>query len=301
MLKKYAELTGHQAAIFALCPAAQAGHLLSAGGDGWIVDWDLARPELGKLVAKVEAQVFSLCRLNDGHRLVAGDMNGGLHWIDLADPAANKDLAHHQRGVYGILEVADSVFSLGGDGKLSRWKPDEAKSLESLYLSNQALRCIDYSAIRHELAIGSSDHAIYLLDAESLAIKEVLPRAHTNSVFALRYSPDGKYLLSGGRDAMLNRWHLGHGLDFSQPAHWYTINDIAFSPQGRYFATASRDKTIKVWDFDTMEILKVLEAARDGGHFNSINRLLWMPDGLLLSASDDRKLVAWEMVEEDTP
>ena len=77
-----------------------------------------------------------------------------------------------------------------------------------------------------------------------------------------------------------------------QPAHWYTLNHLAFSPDGALFATASRDKTIKIWDAQTFSLLKTIDTIRYGGHINSVNRLLWLPEALL-SVSDDRTMKIW--------
>ncbi|MCK6695880.1 MAG: hypothetical protein L6Q97_27735, partial [Thermoanaerobaculia bacterium] len=124
--------------------------------------------------------------------------------------------------------------------------------------------------------------------------KNTRPGAHANSVFVVAYTPNHRYLLSGGRDAMLRVWDLENNLTLvsEQPAHWFTVNHLVFSPDGQFFATASRDKTIKIWDTETFQLLRVLETIRDGGHINSVNRLLWTPD-YLISASDDRSVILW--------
>ena len=225
-------------------------------------------------------------------------MNGGVHWIDLNEPEQTKGIAHHQKGVYGIKKIQDHLFTIGGVGMLTRWSVETQRTLESLQLSNMALRCLDYHPGRNEIAVGASDHHIYLIDADTMEVKKTILKAHDNTVFSLRYAPDGKFLLSGGRDAHLNIWVIDE--DFRQhstrPAHWFTINDIAFSPSGDYFATASRDKTIKIWDAKDFELLKVIEGVRDGGHFNSVNRLLWSAyQDLLISCSDDRSMILWQL------
>lgn len=300
MYYKKNQLTGHNAAIYALVPGTDARHFLTGAGEGWVADWDLENPDNGRLLAKVEDQIFSVCLLRSGQKLVVGNMQGGIHWIDLDRPDRTRNLTHHKQGVYSIVEAGDKVLSAGGEGILTSWSGENGQAIESYHLSSRALRCIDYSPVRNELAIGSSDHAIYLLDASSLDLIQRIEKAHANSVFSVRYSPDGKYLLSGGRDAHLNVWDLEAGFEkeVSHPAHWYTINDIAFHPKGHVFATASRDKTIKIWDAQQFQLKKVLEGGRDGGHFHSVNRLLWMDGGrLLLSAGDDRTIIIWSESE----
>lgn len=259
-----------------------------------MVEWCIGDPETGKLVASVERQVYSLCAIPGTTRLIAGNMDGGVHWIDLSAPELTRNVQHHGKGVFDIQPAGEYVFTAGGDGVISRWVAETGKSTESFQLSNQALRCIAWSEQRRELAVGSSDNSIYFLDRETFALKKTLPGAHGSSVFALAFTPDGRRLLSGGRDAMLRVWDLENNfrLVSEQPAHLFTLNHIVFSPDGQFFATASRDKTIKVWDAATFQLLKVVDTIRNGGHINSVNRLLWLP-GCLVSCSDDRTVMLW--------
>lgn len=297
---KTVQLTGHNASIFALIEGQDERHIFTAAGDGWVVNWDLENPELGKLVAKVNRQVFSLCFLRKGQKIVAGNMDGGVHFIDLNDPLSTKNIAHHQRGVFDVLEADGNIFTAGGDGKLSRWSIEEMRSLETYHLANQALRCIIFCEKRQELAVGSSDGCIYLLDTQTLELRQKITAAHASSVFSLHYSQDGSHLLSGGRDAHLNVWDLENNFEkiSSQPAHLFTINCIAFYPSGQYFATGSRDKTVKIWDASNYELVKVLEGGRDGGHFNSVNKVFWSKyQDLLVSCSDDRTCILWKITE----
>ena len=299
LVEKIHTCTGHNAALYALAPGQSDRHFLSAGGDGWVVEWDLDDPETGKLVASVETQCFSLCSLLDRNHIVAGNMNGGIHWIDREFPDQTRNVQHHKKGVYDLLHIGQWLFSAGGDGIITRWDALHGRSVESLQLSHQSLRAISFSEKRGEIAVGASDQCIYFLDFETLAVKRVLKNAHAHSVFTLAYSPDGNGLLSGGRDAMLRVWDLENdcALRSEQPAHWYTINHLLFSPDGLLFATASRDRTIKIWDAQSYELLKVLDTLRFGAHTRSVNRLLWLPD-CLVSCGDDRLAMLWKITAQ---
>jgi len=300
-IQKKHQLTGHNAAIYTLVPGPGAGTFLSASGDGMIVQWSLDDPETGRLLAQVNTQVFSLAYLPATHTLVAGDMNGGVHWLNLHEDRPNKHLAHHRQGTYAVLAVDEHLFTLGGDGVLTRWDIAGQRSIESLQLSNQALRSISYAADRQELAIGSSDNSIFLLDVADFSIRQRLVGAHDNSVFSVLYHPyQPGFLLSGGRDAHLKVWDLAApGTPVSShPAHWFTLNQVIAHPEKDCFLTASRDKSVRIWTGSDYQLLQTLDAARDGGHINSVNRLLWIPGtNCFASASDDRSIMVWEWVE----
>jgi WD40 repeat protein len=303
LIEKITQVTGHNAAIFALGEDSHPNTFLSGAGDGWIVRWNLDDPENGRLIAKVETQVFSLLHLPEQATVVVGNMNGGVHWVNLEQPEKTRNIAHHQKGVFAIVPYEDYVLTAGGQGLLTKWDRATGRALESIQLSNQSLRSLAVSTGRKEIAVGSSDNAIYLLDATTLKVRHKLPAAHDNSVFSLAYRPDDAVLLSGSRDAHLKTWSLDGTPECidDKPAHWFTINSIVFSPCGRWFATGSRDKTIKIWDAQTFELLKVLEPIRDKGHLNSVNRLFWTPyNNYLVSASDDRSMIIWKVNAEQT-
>jgi WD40 repeat protein len=290
-------LTGHNASIFALAPGEGPSIFYSASGDGWIVRWDLQDPEMGRLVAEAPEQVFSLAYLPEQAVLVAGTMNGQVNWIHLNDPEKTKRIEFHRKGVYDIQLIEGALYTLGGGGVLTRWNVASQRPEESLQLSAQRLRSLSYSPQRKEMAVGASDGNIYLLGQETMTLWHTIEDAHEFSAFTVAYAPDGQALISGGRDARLCKWDLRDtpSLEKQLPAHRYTINDMAISPDGALLATASRDRSIRIWDVHTLELLKVMEAVRDAGHLNSVNRVLWTDhQGQLVSASDDRTLIVWD-------
>ncbi len=134
---------------------------------------------------------------------------------------------------------------------------------------------------------------IYDLDDYAL-IKSL--HGHTMAVFAVQYSPDGSYLVSGSRDAQLKIWDsLSFELIKSIPAHLFAVNHILFHPSLPYFATASMDKSIKIWGSDDFKLYKNI--SREKGypsHQLSINKLVWNGDHLI-SVSDDKRVIIWNI------
>jgi WD40 repeat protein len=314
-IKKIAQLTGHQAAVFAVGEGRTPQHIISGAGEGWLVEWDLATPDVGRLLAKVERNIFSLQFVKHQNRIVVGDMDGGVRFVNLDNPEKTLNIKHHSKGCFDIQLLNNQLFTIGGEGTITRWSVEESRSLESLQLSAKSLRALDICVEKREIAIGASDGNVYFLDLDTFDLKKTIKAAHTNSVFAVRYTPDGTHLLTGGRDAFLSLWQLDRVENtpvFTAPAHLFTLNSIAFHPTSpRLFATASRDKTIKIWQFEVpsltfegmndfklqtsnFKLLKVIDTIRLGCHIRSVNRLFWSPfEDYLISVSDDRSLMVW--------
>ena len=119
---------------------------------------------------------------------------------------------------------------------------------------------------------------------------------HQLSSNIVRFSPDGKFLLTGGRGVNLNIWQVSDYKIKSIPAHEWAIYDIVYSPDSNLLDTASRDKTLKIWDSKKFELLKVINKDNYDGHLNSVNKLTWSTyNNYLISAGEDRAIIIWEI------
>jgi WD40 repeat protein len=277
-IKKIAQLTGHQAAVFAVGEGRTPQHIISGAGEGWLVEWDLATPDVGRLLAKVERNIFSLQFIKHQNRIVVGDMDGGVRFVNLNNPEHTLNIKHHSKGCFDIRLWENQLFTIGGEGTITRWSVEESRSLESLQLSTKSLRSLDICIGKREIAIGASDGNVYFLDLDTFDVKKTIKTAHSNSIFAVRYTPDGTHLLTGGRDAFLKLWNINSKERtpvFEAPAHLFTLNSIAFHPiNPTIFATASRDRTIKIWQLNSLmfDVLS-LKAGKFGIEGESLNSL----------------------------
>ena len=127
-------------------------------------------------------------------------------------------------------------------------------------------------------------------------IKRLYTLWHTNAVDAVAFSPDGKLLASGSRDATVGLWRVEDGtLLRTLEGHMSLVNTVAFSPDGKLLASASGDRTVRVWRVDDGTQLRILE-----GHANPVNTVAFSPDGkLLASGSKDTTVGLWR-VEDGT-
>jgi WD40 repeat protein len=70
-------------------------------------------------------------------------------------------------------------------------------------------------------------------------------KAHTEPVYSVAFSPDGKRLASASLDRMVKVWDAGTGQETLTLKGHHTV---AFSPDGQRLAAPGADWTVKVWD-----------------------------------------------------
>ncbi len=75
---------------------------------------------------------------------------------------------------------------------------------------------------------------------------------HTDLVWSLAFSPDGKTLASGSWDNTIKLWDVASGKERSTlKGHTDEVWCVAYSPDGKLLVTGSKDKTIRLWDLAT--------------------------------------------------
>jgi WD40 repeat protein len=297
--RNIATLAGHRDAVYALAGRPGSDRIFSSGADGLVVAWNVAEPtQDGELLARVDNSVYALCELPARGLLALGQNFQGVQVLDLQDKKLVHATALPPVAIFDLVysESRQRLYCALADGTLAVLRGSDFRLENLLRVSDKSLRSLALSEARHELAVGSSDHRVRVLDLDSLAVKTTLTEA-TNSVFTVAFSPDGRYLLAAGRDAHLRRYATAdYALADEVVAHMYAINNLAFSADGRYLGSCSLDKSIKLWDADSLALLRVLDRARAAGHGTSVNKLVWPgSQQRLVSCSDDRSLAVWQV------
>lgn len=292
------EFTGHTGAVYALERSESTHCIYSGSGDKIVAKWNLGSLNPEKFSAQLPGIIYSLCLVPEKNILLAGTAEGKIHVIDLSEKKEIKILQNHTQAVFDIQYSPENniLLSAGGDGSLTIVSLNDLTAQKVIKLCTEKLRAIDISGNRAAIACG--DGFIRIVDLKSHKLIHEF-RAHKDSVYSVKFSPDGRYLLSGGKDAHLNVWKDTPGtwqMERSVPAHNYAIYSIVFSPDGTHFATASRDKTFKIWNALSYEVQIRVNKENHEGHINSVNKLYWnTSNNLLVSAGDDRKIMTWKI------
>jgi centriolar protein POC1 len=296
-VQKTAELTGHSNPIFTLELSQKRGVLFTGGNDKGVVEWNLETNAFIKVMFPVPASIYAIhCPV--GYPLMfAGLRTGEVLVFDFIQQKITHRLRHHIKPIFDIKSSVrkDELLIASEDGTVSVWSLKTLELVHTIRVSNDTVRCITVNPAEDRVAFGCRDNRVVIYDLEDYSLIKELT-GHTMAVFSLQYSPNGEYLVSGSRDAQIKIWdNKTYALIQNIPAHLFAINHIAFHSTRPYFATASMDKSIKIWDAADFKLRKIISREKGfASHALSINKLAWNGEQLL-SASDDKKIMVWDI------
>lgn len=121
------------------------------------------------------------------------------------------------------------------------------------------------------MATGSSDRCVRIFDLANLDNPQVRQyTGHKASITVLKFSACGRFLASGGADALILMWDLSTSVIVAQFAsHKDSIYTLEFSRDNTVLASGGLDNTIKLWNMS--KLTKEVEQTEDLSKFTTKN------------------------------
>jgi len=226
-------------------------------------------PALKAAAAAAEKPVRAVVFSADGATLATAGDDALVHAWAAETGAPVETFKGHAVAVAALAFLdGDALLSAGADGAACAWELRPAWSLERVLCAGD----------------GNSAGA----NAATIA----------DRVTALRFSPDGRTLASGGgvpsREGEIILWDVATGSAVRKldRVHSDTVLGLDFSPDGRRLASGAADRFVKITDVAEGKVVKQFE-----GHTGHILSVAWRRDGrALASGSADNSLKLWDVV-----
>ena len=304
-----ATLQGDLGCVWSVAYAPDGRTLAVAEGPndspGTVTLWDVATRRLKATLEGHERAVFSVVYSPDGKTLASAGGDGSIRLWNAETGESRYELS----GLGGVTELAfspdGSLLASAGEGKfVTLW--DVATGAEAGRLTglDGRARCVAFAPDGRTLASGGgvidnnnstgpgAKGEVKLWDVATRTLGGSL-EGHARAVLAVKFSPDGATLASGGLDATIRLWDVPTGrLRLARGGFPNCVQSLAFSTDGRLLAWSGRgDGLVSLLDPCTGS-----EAVRLVGHGAVVHGIAFAPDGRgLATGGSDKTIRLWDV------
>ncbi len=295
-------LAGHSGPILAVAISPDGSAILTGSADKSARLISRSDGKFIRALAGHNAAVRGVAFSKRGDRIATADARGGLKVWETTTGLGVIAFGHTSAGGAAmqplqkvVFSGAESVVSASADGTLKAWSFTGAWSLHKT-LGPHVFRvlALDFSPDGDLLATGGGEPSrsgeIKMWEVGKGLLGRSLPSLHSDTVFSVRFSPDGGKLASASADKFLKVTNVADGkLLRSYEGHTQHVLAVDWKSDGTQLVTGGADSVLKVWDFASGEQLRTLQAAAK--QVTSVRWIAGKPE--VVGASGDTQVRIW--------
>lgn len=223
----------------------------------------LAERDTAKKKADTAVAVTSVRFVSGDASFIVGLANG-LVQVCSAQSGAVLGVFGERREKGGVAHMgthAEKVTAVGADGAVWGWDTRK-KWVQSAVLGNaktavplrDRVLALAFSADGSLLAASSGEPSregdLFLWDTRDWAREpRRMTGAHSDTILSMAFSPDGKFMVTGGADKVARIIDLATlKVKANLEGHTHHVLGVDWSPDGRTIVTGGADNMVKIWD-----------------------------------------------------
>jgi WD40 repeat protein len=217
-----------------------------------------------------------------GNQVHVYDAGSGNYVRSLINPELKDDKGQSLNSAHFDIVQALAIspdgrwIASGGYREVLLW--DAQTGVLRRKLSDFADRVVslDFSRDGKFLATGggapSEDGEIKVFEVAGGNLTVDIKNGHSDTVFGVRFSPDGTKLATCSADKFVKVFELPSGKFLkSLEGHTHHVMDVGWKADGKLLASCGADNVIKVWDFERGEQTRTITA-----HGKQVTRMLFI-------------------------
>jgi WD40 repeat protein len=295
-------IPGQGAAVLALAFSARGDRILAGYADKTARLFQASSGQLVRTLTGHLGPVNAVAFSPGDDRLATAGGEGGVKVWETASGQAVIAFGHTAPGNAAIQPIqavaftaADALVTASADKTLKGWTYEGAWSeLKPLGPHVFRVLSLDFNPDGTLLAAGGGEPSrsgeVKLWEVGKGMLVRSLDALHSDTVFGVRFSPDGSKLASGAADKLLKVTRVADGKELkSFEGHTHHVLAVDWKSDGKQIVTGGGDNVVKVWEFETGEQLKTLSPT--GKQVTSVR---WVPGkALIAGASGDKAVRLW--------
>lgn len=217
---------------------------------------------------------------------------GGDHTIKLWDLEKDEvtTLGSHREIVNSIAFSPDGKYLVSGsdDTTMKVWDVPGRRHLSTLTHATDRFRAqikvVTFSPDGQKIV--SAGLHVKMWDIHTL--REIMTIRHSNWIFAVAFSSDGKYLATGDTSGQITVRNLQTQKNIAQfrgDADFITA--LKFSPDDQILASSGYNGSVKLWKLPNWDLIGTLATA------GTVSGLSYSPDGSILAGTDYEAVNLW--------
>jgi WD40 repeat protein len=138
----------------------------------------------------------------------------------------------------------------------------------------------------------TEDGELKVFDVATQKIVVEIKNAHSDTVFGVSFSPEGKKLASCAADKFVKVFEVPSGKHLkSFEGHTHHVLDVGWKADGKLLASAGADNVIKIWSYDSGEQVRTIPA-----HGKQVTRLIFIgKTSQIVTCSGDQMVKLWNV------
>jgi WD40 repeat protein len=298
--------TGHLASVNAVAWSPDGQFIASASDDTFVQVFEAATGRRRLIYRGHTEEVAAVAWSPTGQLIASAGQDRTVRvWNAVSAAPVYTYLGHTDRVNSLAWASNGQVLSSGSDDKsVQVWRSGNGHRVFTFLGHTAGVLCVGWQPDQSSVASGSWDgsvrdwatvqHGNHFNAGEQIFNY----RGHgATEVYALAWSPDGKFIASAGADQTVQ---ISRGVDGTPAPPFYTdhrrqnhinrVFAVSWSPDKTSIASGDEDGNVYVWNAADRQTF-----LRYTGHQGAVNAIAWSPDGkFIASAGADTTVQVWQ-------